>query len=179
VPDSDLLPDVEQSNEHPNEFPVAQRDRQQPEGRTRTILTKPVIISISNYAVLAFLEIGHWSLLSLAYTTAIKLGGLGIDPARMGACLGVQGILDGIVQLTVSYRIINSLGPRRSFITFMSCFLPSFLLFPINGTCAQKTGLDNLLWLFVLIHLLCVVGINSAYSTQPLYVSSIMMIGSR
>lgn len=104
-------------------------------------------------------------ILPLVYTASIQLGGLGLDPTLMGICMAVWGILRGVFQLTSFHRILNFLGLRRTFIVLLSGLVPSFLLFPINGTRAQTTGTDAVLFALVLLQLICSVGASMAYST--------------
>jgi len=125
-----------------------------------------VLLTIANYGTLVFLEICIWMFLPLVYTTPIPLGGLGLDPMRMGSCMAVWGILRGILQLTVFHRILNFLGLRRTFIALISGLVPSFLLFPINGTHVQYAGTDFVLWALVVIQLVCSIGVCMAYGTQ-------------
>ncbi|KAH9017586.1 hypothetical protein EDB84DRAFT_1566766 [Lactarius hengduanensis] len=47
----------------------------------RSLLTKPVVISIANYGTLALLEIATSALIPLVWSTAIELCGLGLTPA--------------------------------------------------------------------------------------------------
>ena len=164
-PNSDRLPEIEQRDECPNSFLGAQEDGQL-EPPPRTLLTRPVQLTVANYSTFAFLEICIWVLLPLVYTTPIQLGGLGLDPKSMGVTLAVFGIMKGIVQLTVFDHIIGFLGLRGTFITLLSCFIPSFLLFPIAGIRAQHAGRDIVVWVLVLIQLLCIAGIHMAYGKQ-------------
>ena len=162
-PNSDRLPDVEHNDERLNGFPgIQEYQRDPPLG---TLLTKPVLLAVANYGALSFLEICTWVFVPLVYTTPIQLGGLGLDPKSMGTCLAVWGVLMGILQLTVFHHILNFLGLRRTFITLISGLIPAFLLFPINGTCAQNVGMDVVLWVLVLIQMLCTIGVCMAYGT--------------
>jgi hypothetical protein len=98
----------------------------------------------------------------------------------MGMTMAVYGILKGILQLTVFDHIIGFLGLRRTFITLLSCFIPSFLLFPIAGIRAHYAGRDIILWVLVLIQLLFTVFINMAYGTQlPLSLLQVEGISER
>ena len=164
-PDLDRSPEMEHHDEYPDGF-LGTREGSQQKTPSRTLLTRPVLLSVANYSIFAFLEICVWIFIPLVYTTPIQLGGLGLDPKRMGTTMAVYGILKGILQLTVFDRIIGSLGLRRTFITLLSCFIPSLLLFPIAGIRAHHAGRDTILWVLVLIQLLFTVFINMAYGTQ-------------
>ncbi|KAI0287659.1 MFS general substrate transporter [Russula brevipes] len=163
-------PDVENDAEHLDDFPALQEtDRQE---RPPTLLTKPVLLSLSTFGSLTFLEMSNWVLLPLVYTTPIRLGGLGLDPARMGVCLAVLGILKGILQLTVFHRILNFLGLRSTLIALIFGLVPSFLLFPVNGLYVRHSGTDIVLWILVLIQMLSTIGVTMAYGCTFIYISS-------
>ena len=164
-PTLDRLPDMEHNDECSNSVLGTRGDGQQ-KPPSRTLLTRPVLLTIANYSTFTFLEVCVWTFLPLVYTTPIQLGGLGLDPTRMGETMAVYGIMKGILQLTVFDHILGFLGLRSTFITLLSCFVPSFLLFPIAGIHAQYAGRDIVLWILVLIQLLCTVGINMAYGAQ-------------
>lgn len=164
-PGLDRSPEMEHHDQYPGGFLGTREDSQQ-KPPSRTLLTRPVLLSVANYSIFAFLEICVWIFLPLVYTTPIQLGGLGLDPKSMGVTLAVFGIMKGIVQLTVFDHIIGFLGLRGTFITLLSCFIPSFLLFPIAGIRAQHAGRDIVVWVLVLIQLLCIAGIHMAYGKQ-------------
>jgi len=134
-PKLNSLPDMEHHDECPNRLLGTQEDDQQ--SPPRTLLTRPVLQSVTNYTAFAFLDICVWVLPPLVYPMPTHLGGLGLDPTRMGETMAIYGIMKGILQLTVFDRILSLLGLRRTFITLLSCFVPSFLLFPIAGIRAQ------------------------------------------
>ena len=164
-PNLDCLPDMEHNDECPNGSPGTREDGQQ-KSPSSTLLTRPVLLTAANTSTFAFLEICVWIFLPLVYTTPIRLGGLGLDPTRMGETMAVYGIMKGILQLTVFNHILGFLGLRRTFITLLSCFVPVFLHFPIVGTYAQYAGRDIVVWVLVLIQLLCAVSINMAYGAE-------------
>lgn len=94
---------MESRTEHPNgASDHSEVDQRKPP--LRSLLTRPVLLTISNYAVVAFLEI---LLVPLVYTTPIRYSGLGLDPARMGICLGVFRIMNGVLQ-SLSFPPLSS-----------------------------------------------------------------------
>ena len=80
------------------------------------------------------------------------------DPELIGICIAVWGITCGVLLLTAFDPILKSLGHRRTFIMLTSCFVPSFLLFPINGTRTQNKGTDFVLWVLGIVQMLCLTG---------------------
>jgi predicted MFS family arabinose efflux permease len=152
--------DSEHDPGHPDGFP--EEDPQGPP--KRTLLTRPVLLTISVYAIHAYLEVSNFALVPLVYTTPIELGGLGLDPEHMATCLAAFGILTGILPFFFFHRIVKSLGLRRALITFMTGLLPAFLFFPINGTRARHAGaVDAVTWILLFAHLFMMVGIHMTY----------------
>jgi hypothetical protein len=123
-----------------------------------------VVLTISTYAIHAFLEICNFALVPLMYTTPIEFGGLGFDPTQMATCLAISGVMTGILPFFFFHRVVKSIGLRRSLLIFISGLVPAFLFFPINGTRAQHAGMDAVTWTLVLVHMLTLAGIDMAYS---------------
>jgi hypothetical protein len=144
----------------------ARRENQPEPSSSRTLLTQPVLLTISAHGWFAFLEIASWVLLPLVYTTPVEFGGLGLDPATMGICMAVYGVLKGVLQLTVFHRILNFLGLRTALIAFMSSLIPLFLLFPIGSTHVRNAGTNLALWGLVLTQLVSTIGVNMAYGAS-------------
>ena len=167
---------MENNDERLNGSFGAQGEQQEPP--PNTLFTRPVLLTVANYGALSFLETGNWIVLPLVYTASIQLGGLGLDPTIMGACMAVWGIMRGLLQLTVFDRVLNFLGLRRTFIVLLSCLVPSFLLFPVNGTRAQNAGTDAVLLVLVLIQLICSIGAGMAYSMYRSLIHDSCIVGT-
>jgi len=171
-PDHPFAPDEEQNTERPSNSPIGNQQSPEP---PRSLLTVPVVLTISVYATHAFLEISDYALAPVVYTMPIPFGGLGLDPIRMGTCLTAFGIIMGIVPFFFFDRILNFLGRRRALLTFMSGLVPAFLLFPINGMRAQHVGIDVGTWILVFLHLFLMVGIVMGYGTSCPFLVSVTL----
>jgi hypothetical protein len=90
------------------------------------VLTSRVIIAVSNYSLLALLDIRH--------------GGLGFSPPIVGLCLGAFGLFSGLYQATMFAPVYNRFGTKHTFITAVTTFIPMFALFPLMNLSAQRTG---------------------------------------
>ncbi|EEB99589.1 hypothetical protein MPER_00706 [Moniliophthora perniciosa FA553] len=71
----------------------------------RSLLTWPVIISVSNYVALAFLNIAFNALLPLFLHMPISLGGLNLPPSTIGYVLGAYGCVTGLFQAAFFARL--------------------------------------------------------------------------
>ena len=120
----------------------------------RAVLTEPVVLSVTNYFWLAFIDVALLALQPLFYATPIHLGGLGMSPATIGLCLGIFGLLDGVAQGLVFPQVIRRVGLKKLFVTALFCFTPLFALFPIINHLARKWGLSPAVWALVVFQLM-------------------------
>ena len=112
----------------------------------RKLLTYPVILSISNYATLAFLEIMFISLLPLFMAMPIELGGLGFTPMAIGYILGTVGIWMGLFSVLFLARLLRRFGERRLFIVAILAFSVDFFMLPLINIVARQTGVTWIVW---------------------------------
>ncbi|KAG6817275.1 hypothetical protein H0H87_010936 [Tephrocybe sp. NHM501043] len=71
------------------------------------ILIYPVVISISNYMSLAFLNISLNALFPLFMAMPLAIGGLGFSPATIGYIMGCYGVCTGVFQALYFAKIIS------------------------------------------------------------------------
>ncbi|KAJ6546345.1 major facilitator superfamily domain-containing protein [Mycena sp. CBHHK59/15] len=112
----------------------------------RELLTFPVLISVSNYVALAFLNTTLGALLPLFLAMPLPLGGLGLPPATIGLVLASYGAATGLFQVFFFARLIRKLGERRVFINGLATCLPAFALFPLTSVVAQRYGVAGPVW---------------------------------
>ena len=55
----------------------------------RSLLTRPVLITIANYAMFAFLDMSALVLIPLIWSTPVEFRGLNSSPASIGLCMSV------------------------------------------------------------------------------------------
>ncbi|KAJ7716468.1 major facilitator superfamily domain-containing protein [Mycena maculata] len=115
----------------------------------RALLLFPVIISISNYAALAFLSTTLACLLPLFLAMKIEIGGLGLPPPAIGFILSAYGLTTGLFQFLFSARLVRRFGEKRVFATGMIACLPVFVLLPIMSMIARRSGLTIVIWALV------------------------------
>ncbi|KAJ7881026.1 major facilitator superfamily domain-containing protein [Mycena olivaceomarginata] len=109
----------------------------------------PIIISISNYVALAFLNIVISALLPLFLAMPIEIGGLGLPPKTIGLILAAYGAITGVFQVSFFSLLVRRFGERRVFLTGLSTCLPIFALFPIMSVIAKASGLTFMIWILV------------------------------
>ncbi|KAG1814989.1 major facilitator superfamily multidrug-resistance, DHA1 sub-family [Suillus variegatus] len=87
--------------------------------------------------------------LPVFYATPIELGGLSLDPPRIGALLAARGIIHGISQLLFYARLHDRFGARALHITGVSSGIPTIILFPVINALARAHGIGMAVWLCV------------------------------
>ncbi|KAJ7654293.1 major facilitator superfamily domain-containing protein [Mycena rosella] len=127
----------------------------------RELLTFPVIISISNYASLAFLFISISALLPLILAMPIEIGGLGLSPAKIGLILSAYSAATALFQALFCAKLMQRFGSARVFIAGISMCLPAFALFPVISVVVQRAGLTPVVWFL----LACVLAFGALVDT--------------
>ncbi|KAJ7183249.1 major facilitator superfamily transporter [Mycena filopes] len=128
----------------------------------RELLIFPVVISISNYVALGFLNTTLGALLPLFLAMPIEIGGLGLPPPKIGLILSAYGLATGLFQVLFFARFVRRFGERRVFINGMITCLPVFTLFPIMSLIARHFGLS-----FVVYGLVgCVLALGALMDTS-------------
>ena len=107
------------------------------------LLNRGLIMIYLNFVTLAFLDMGHFVLLPLFYSTSIPLGGLGLDPYKIGISLGTFGFVNAIVQATFLGPLIRKFGARKVYIICFPGLLGCFALYPILTHFTQRFGKVN------------------------------------
>ncbi|KZT07602.1 MFS general substrate transporter [Laetiporus sulphureus 93-53] len=138
----------------------------------RSLMIWPVLLSVANYGALAFLDIAYRAIQPLFYSMPIELGGLGLNPATIGAVLGSFGLMNGIFQASFFARIVRRYGPKRVFMMGMAIFVPLFMLFPIINAMARKAGMTRAVWFMVMFQLAVSVIMDMSYGCIFMYVTS-------
>ncbi|KAF9534697.1 major facilitator superfamily domain-containing protein [Crepidotus variabilis] len=106
----------------------------------RTLLKGPLSTIFVNYGVLAFLDMCHFALLPLMYSTSPHLGGLGLDPYHIGLTLMTFGVINAFVQSLILGPLIRKYGAKRMF-QFSMSFLPiCFSMYPIMASLSRQSG---------------------------------------
>ncbi|KIM39402.1 hypothetical protein M413DRAFT_29551 [Hebeloma cylindrosporum] len=132
----------------------------------RAILTRPLLMTLTNHMFLTFLDMCHAVLLPLMYSTSIPLGGLGLDPFHIGATLGAYGCINSFVQMNFLGRLIRKFGARRMYIFASPAIAGCFAMYPIMSFFARRAGgVDAIVIACIVVQLTCHMGIYMAYGS--------------
>lgn len=120
----------------------------------RAAITRPILMVLLNHIFLTFLDMCHFTLIPLVYSTPVQFGGLGLDPFRIGAILGTFGLVNSIMQANLLGRFIKKYGARRLYGATFSCILGCFTMYPIMHFFAQRAnGVDGFVIASIVIQL--------------------------
>jgi MFS family permease len=146
-------------------MPVYQAESKPPSLCT-ILKLRDVQITLLNFAFLGFCDMSVQSLTPLMWSTSIELGGLGFSSYMIGMAMGTYGVLNAFLQVAFLGKIIRRFGPRKVHITCFSCFLLSFLSFPVASFFAQCAGRsDWKVWATVIISLAAQSMVSGAYGS--------------
>ena len=76
----------------------------------RSVLTKPVVVTIANHAMFALINLVAATYIPLVWSTPVEFGGLDMSPASIGLRLSVYGGMNGVFQFALA-RGMSSFPP--------------------------------------------------------------------
>ncbi|KAH9018120.1 major facilitator superfamily domain-containing protein [Lactarius pseudohatsudake] len=140
----------------------------------RSILTRPVLISISSYAMLSLLGTAAHALIPLVWSTSVEFGGLGLNPASIGLWMSGYGWINGIVQYVLFPPFVSRFGPRSVFLTSVSMCALIYAIFPFENLALRHAsgGSEVAERLLIMLQLLSVGFAEMGYSASYMYISS-------
>ncbi|KAF4614192.1 hypothetical protein D9613_007944 [Agrocybe pediades] len=146
-----------------------------PNDGIRSILIRPVLMTCLNHIFLAFLDMSHFALIPLMYSTPLEFGGLGLDPFQIGFTLGTFGFLNALIQSIFLGGLIRKHGARKIYMIGFSSFLVCFSMYPCMKYFSQRAQrVDALTIMCMLTQLGFQMMISMAYaSIQVLLVDSV------
>jgi len=131
----------------------------------RALLTRPILLSISSYAMIALLDMAVMALIPLVWSTPVELGGLDLSPSTIGLWLSGYGCLNGVIQFTMFPRVVARLGPGRVVLTSVAAYMIIYSMFPLQNLAAHARSAG--VWLLVVLQLasICItdMGFNSVF----------------
>ncbi|EMD34052.1 hypothetical protein CERSUDRAFT_117561 [Gelatoporia subvermispora B] len=138
----------------------------------RSLLVRPVLVSVANYGALALLDIAYLALLPLFLATPIEFGGLGMNPATIGTVLGSFGLMNGSFQALFFAKFVDRWGPKRVFMAGMTSFIPLFILPPIINMVARRDGITALVWTLLAVQLFIGIIMDMSFGCIFMFITS-------
>ena len=129
----------------------------------RALLVPRVLIAAGNYATHSLLEMAFRSVQPLFFATPTELGGLGLDPPRIGNILSVYGVVNGLFQIFFFVDLHDRFGSKAIFSVAMASGIPMILTFPLINALARTQGLSWMVWSLVGVQLATAMVLNLGY----------------
>jgi len=108
-----------------------------------SVLTRPVLLSVANYAMVVLLEMICLALFPPNWSTTVEFGGLGLSPASIGSWMSTWGCMDGIFQFAVIPRVVDRFGLQRVFITCVASCAVVVIMFPLENLVLRQAVGDS------------------------------------
>lgn len=119
------------------------------------------------YGFTSFMDMCITALQPLVWSTSIPLGGLGLDPFHIGWIMGIWGILNALFQMTFLGHMIRRFGPKNVVLFAFSCYVMTFMLYPVLSFFARSTGkVDAKVWMVLLVQLIVAASSFGAFAHQ-------------
>ncbi|KAF9223893.1 MFS multidrug-resistance DHA1 sub-family [Gyrodon lividus] len=138
----------------------------------RALLIPRVLIAAGNYATLSLLDIAIRAVQPLFYATPTELGGLGLDPPRIGNILSVYGVVNGFFQVFFFARLHDRFGSKAIYSVAMASTVPLVLTFPVINALGRAQGLSWMVWSVIGLQLALTIVLNLAYSCVFIYIAA-------
>jgi hypothetical protein len=130
----------------------------------RQLFVYPVMIAIANYAILEVLNLSYNSLISLFLAMPIEIGGVGLDPLRIGYIMSANRAFVGVFLALFADKLVRRFGERQLFVYCMSAFLLLWPLFPAINLWAKHFGMTMGVWVGIVMMGLSFAMSDMAYS---------------
>ena len=136
----------------------------------RTVLTRPIVVSVANYGMLALLTAVVEAYTPLVWSTPVEYGGLNLSPASIGLWLSLYGGMNGIVTLMFFPQFVDRFGPRLVYVfSLVSCAV-IYTLFPFENLAVLVGGGPNIIvWLLMFLQMSSLCIFDMGYSRFYLY----------
>jgi hypothetical protein len=136
----------------------------------RSILTKPVVVTVANYSMLALLNAVAMSYIPLVWSTPVEYGGLSLSPASIGVGLSVYGSIGGFFQVSFFSRFVSHFGLQRVFRCSIASSALIYTIFPFENLAMVAGGGQNLIvWLLIIIQMFSLCVFDMGYSKSTLH----------
>ena len=129
----------------------------------RALMIPRVLIAAGNYATLSLVDIAFKAIQPLFFATPIELGGLGLDPPRIGNILSVYGVANGLFQVFFFADLHDRYGSKVIYSIAMASGIPTMLTFPLINALARTQGLTWMVWSVVGLQLVLSMVLFMAY----------------
>ncbi|KAG1901470.1 major facilitator superfamily domain-containing protein [Suillus fuscotomentosus] len=136
------------------------------------LMTPRVLIVTLNYGTLALLDIALRTLIPVFYSTPVNMGGLGLDPPRIGNILAVFGIANGLIQVFFFARLHDRFGTKLVYTCGVASSVPTIIAFPTINMLSRTYGIGAAVWFAVGLQLTMSIALNMCYACAAMYIAA-------
>ncbi|KAG2338319.1 MFS general substrate transporter [Suillus weaverae] len=133
-------------------------------------LTPKVLAVTASASTLTLFAVAIGRLQPLFYATPIELGGVSLDPPRMGLIFATGGFADGIFQLLFYARLHDRLGARAIYMAGLGSSIPIVLLFPVINALARAHGMSFAVWLAIGVQRVLMIVLDMCFPCIGLFI---------
>ena len=139
----------------------------------RTVLTRPVVVSVANYGMLSLLNAAVEACTPLVWSTPVEYGGLNLSPESIGFWLSLYGGMNGFVQLIFFPHFVDRFGPRLVYVSSLVSCAVIYTIFPFENLAVLVGGGPNIfVWLLMLLQMSSQCIFDMGYGRFSLYILS-------
>ncbi|KAH9016224.1 MFS general substrate transporter [Lactarius pseudohatsudake] len=138
----------------------------------RSVLTKPVVITTIDHALLMVLNGAAMSYIPLVWSTPVEYGGLNLSPASIGLGLSLYGGMGGFFQFIFFSHFVSRFGLRRVLIFSIASCAVIYTLFPFENLAVASGGPNLVVWLLIILQMSSLCVFDMASSALNIYFSS-------
>ena len=146
------------------EEPTKQEDPSLP---LRALLVPRVLIAAGNYAAISLVDIAFRAVQPVFFATPIELGGLGLDPPRIGNILSIYGVLNGLFQMFCFANMHDRFGSKAIYSVALASGIPLILTLPLINALARTQGLSWTVWSLVGVQVVLSMILHLGFGALP------------
>ncbi|KAH9169683.1 MFS general substrate transporter [Lactarius sanguifluus] len=140
----------------------------------RALLTRPVMVTVANYCMIALFDMAAGALIPLVWSTSVEFGGLSMSPASIGLWMAVYGSINCVIQFVAFPPLVGRFGPQRVFIASIILFFPVYILLPFENLVLRRSsrGLNLAAGLLITLQIVTMSFSDMGFSAIFMYISS-------
>ncbi|KAG2359961.1 MFS multidrug-resistance DHA1 sub-family [Suillus spraguei] len=136
----------------------------------RAVLTRKVLTVAASNGALVLFDVGLYSILPIFYATPIELGGLSLDPPRIGAIFATSAFLCNIFQILFFAHLHDYFGAYVILMTGLCSGIPIVVLLPVINALARAHGMGWAVWLAISLQLVLIVFLDMCFASMVSFI---------
>ncbi|KAG2062563.1 MFS general substrate transporter, partial [Suillus decipiens] len=138
----------------------------------RAVLTRKVLTVTASNGALVLFDVSLYSILPIFYATPIELGGLSLDPPRIGAIFATSAFLCNMFQILFFAHLHDYFGAYAIFMTGLCSGIPIVILLPVINALARAHGMGWPVWLAISLQLVLMVFLDMCFASMAPFIKA-------